>query len=956
MNAVDSPEIGEGTLRHATVLKRRFFACLPLGLLVMVLSMIPAWQFPGWQWVVAVAALPVVTWGAWPFHRAACQAGRHGTTTMDTLVSLGVCVSSLWSYGALFFGGAGKIGMTMSMSLIPRGMHESHAHLYFEAATMIVVFLLGGRWAEAKSRYRAGDALREILTLGAKEATILKRSDNGETGETTIPAAKLLVGDLMVVQAGEKIPTDGVVVTGTSAVDNSLLTGESIPEDVATGDAVVGGAVNTWGLLHIKATRVGRETTLAQIGRLVTQAQASKAPIQRLADQVSSVFVPIIIVLSMVTFGVWLSLGYAWTTALTCAVAVLVVACPCALGLATPTALLVGSGRAAQLGIVIRNAEVLENTRRIDTVVLDKTGTVTTGRIQVDNILPLKSSLLLAADGESGQTGQNKRAEQKLLALGAAVESGSEHPLALAIRKQAQKEGLQIPTSSAFTNHPGGGVSATVQGQSLWLGSPRWVSERGAAIPDSLHPAIEQAEASGATVSVLVTAGEIPVRSIAGEPALDNLDHTVCVDADADGDTGGEPSAGSEDSSALDLDSALANSNIAGGLSGDVSGEEATANGRSDANGFAVLQQVVSPGASKIRVEMRVEGMTCAACVRRVEKKLSKLEGVTPSVNLATEIATIELVGDWDNAALEKVVNDAGYRGYVLEREIISDPRNSNDSIGFNDAGNFNDINNSSGSNNFSNPGSHNNFNDFSQVKPLASNTDSSGTSSGQALVYGGTRNRAETIDVTSNDREHDCLDSSLHSFQSATVLGAIVLRDQIKADAFQAVGELKRMHIEPVLLTGDNQAAANQVAKQIGITNVVAQVRPDQKRQKVVELQRDGRQVAMVGDGINDAAALAQASNQGLSIAMGQGTDLAIAVADITLMRDTLTSVPQAIRLSRRTLNTIKGNLFWAFFYNVAMVPLAAFGLLNPMLASAAMACSSVFVVLNSLRLKTQK
>ena len=412
-----APQVGEGTRAHAADLRRRLIVSAPLGILAMILSMVPAWQFTGWQWVVAVASIPVVTWGAWPFHRAAFAAGRHGSTTMDTLVSLGVISSTLWSWWALLWGGAGMLGMRMHMSLIPRAAHAGHAEIYFEGACMIVVFLLTGRYLEARARYRAGDALRSLLSMGAKEATLVSVDPaTGERSESVVPASSLQVGDLFAVRPGEKVATDGVIVEGSSALDTSLLTGESVPVDAAPGDAVTGATVNTWGSLLVRATRVGSDTTLAQIGRMVAEAQAGKAPVQRLADQISGVFVPIVIVVSLLTLGGWLLAGGSVQAAFTAAVAVLVVACPCALGLATPTAILVGSGRASQLGILIKNAEILEQTRSIDTMLLDKTGTVTTGVMSLE-------SVALPSAGDSPEAG-----EASALTLAASVEALSEHP------------------------------------------------------------------------------------------------------------------------------------------------------------------------------------------------------------------------------------------------------------------------------------------------------------------------------------------------------------------------------------------------------------------------------------------------------------------------------------------------------------------------------------------------
>ncbi len=805
-NYDSTPRVGEDTLARAQSLRTRFLVTLPLGAIVMALSMVPAWQFPGWQWVVGALTLPVVTWGAWPFHKAAFQALRYGSTTMDTLVSLGVIASSLWSYWALLFGGAGVIGMKMSMSLLPRMEHgDTQAHLYFEAATMIVVFLLGGRWAEARTRYQAGDALRKLLDLGAKEATLVTVGPDGKRAETVVPASSLKVGDLFLVRPGEKVATDGAVQEGSSAIDASLLTGESLPEDVGQGSTVTGGTINTWGSLLVKATRVGEETTLAQIGRMVTEAQSTKAPVQRLADRVSAVFVPIIIAVSVITLIVWLVTGNAPTAAFTAAVSVLVVACPCALGLATPTALLVGSGRASQLGILIRNAEVLEQTRAITTAVLDKTGTVTSGDLDVDELVP--------APG----------APENLLALAAAVEAGSEHPLARAIYQRAQDDGLEVPAVEAFSNHAGKGVSAIINPGDASDGAPapvvlvggtRWLETHGVEFSQELRDQQSAFEATGATAVAVVSA---PLSNFAGAEKQTQ-----------------------------------APSNL-----------------------------LLEPVDSQVKISMDVSGMTCAACVGRVERKLKKLPGVTPTVNLATETATITLDQDYSNEELEEIVKAAGYEGHITRR------------------------------------------------------TD-------------GTEEQA------AKPAEPQRIRTLPDHLQDVSVLGLLVLRDTVKPDAAEAIAELKALGIDPMLLSGDNTAAAKHVAELVGITQVKAEVLPADKRDEVAALQEAGQTVAMIGDGVNDAAAMAQASTQGLGMAMGSGTDVTMAVADITLVNSDLRSAPRAIRIARKTLRVIKGNLFWAFFYNVLMVPLAVMGLLNPMLAALAMAFSSVFVVLNSLRLRT--
>ena len=699
-------------LAHAADLRRRLIVAATLSVPLMVISMVSAAQFYGWQWVVAALALPVVTWCAWPFHKAAFTNLRHGSTTMDTLVSLGVITATLWSLWALIFGGAGMLGMRMSMEFIPRAQSE-HAHMYFESAAWIVTFLLTGRLAEARVRHRSGDSLRKLLQLGAKTAARV----NADGSVTEIPIDRLQVGDRFRVRPGEKIATDGVVVEGHSAIDASLLTGESLPVDVSAGDEVTGATVNTSGTLVVRATRVGAGTTLSRIAQVVTAAQAAKAPVQRLADRVSSVFVPTVLALAALTFLGWLATGHNAQAAITAAVAVLVIACPCALGLATPTALLVGTGRAAQLGVVIRGPEVLESTRRIDTVVLDKTGTVTTGVMHLAQAVFFDDAAagVSAAGAQAGAASDGATvvdlgedialspAQLQTLALAQALEIPSEHPVARAIVAGTQLDGVQAPQISEFTNHAGRGVSATVAhaaGQATYavVGKATWLSQQGVSL--------EQAEAQ--------------VRALE--------------------DTG----------------------------------------------------------------------------------------------------ATVVLVA-------------AGSR-------------------------------------------------------------------------------------------------------DSLTLRAALAVRDEPKPTTAKAISELKAMGLRPILLTGDNERAAKFIAAQVGIDDVIAQVLPEDKRDVVARLQGEGANVAMVGDGVNDAAALAQAGAAGLGMAMGTGSDVAIEAADITLVRADLEAVVAAIKVSRATLRIIKQNLFWAFAYNVAAIPLAMAGLLNPMIAGATMAMSSVIVVSNSLRLRRVK
>jgi len=647
-------------------LRERLIVSIVLTIPVIALGMFPVLQFDFWQWASLTLAAPVVTWAAWPFHKAAWTNLRHGSTTMDTLVSIGVVSATLWSLYALFLGEAGQPGMTMPFTLIPsRG--SGAEEIYLEVAAGVTTFLLAGRYFEARAKRRSGAALQALLELGAKDVAVLR---NG--AEVRIPADQLAVGNEFVVRPGEKIATDGVIVTGSSAVDASMLTGESVPVEVGQGDAVVGATVNAGGRLVVRATRVGADTQLAQMARLVEDAQNGKAAVQRLADRISGVFVPIVIVLALGTLAFWLGNGAPTEVAFTAAVAVLIIACPCALGLATPTALMVGTGRGAQLGILIKGPEVLESTRRVDTVVLDKTGTVTTGRMALVDVL--------LADGED-------RAE--VLRLAGALEHSSEHPIAQAIARGATDELGSLPTAEDFGNVEGLGVQGIVDGHAVLVGRTRLLEEWTQHLPDALAHAKEHAEAEGSTV--------------------------------------------------------------------------------------------VAVG--------------------------------------------------WDGKA----------------RAVL-------------------------------------------------------------------------------------------------------VVADTVKPSSAEAIVQLKALGLRPVLLTGDNEAVAQKVAAEVGIDDVIAEVLPADKVDAVKKLQAEGRVVAMVGDGVNDAAALAQAD---LGLSMGTGTDVAIEASDLTLVRGDLRSAADAIRLSRRTLRTIKGNLFWAFAYNVAGLPLAAAGLLNPMLAGAAMAFSSVFVVSNSLRLR---
>lgn len=645
--------------RAGTMLGPRWIVAAILGIPVVVISMIPGAQFPQWGWVVFALSLPVVTWAAWPFHRAAAINARHLASTMDTLVSIGITAAFLFSAWQL---------VADPMLTAHPGMATGGHVLYFEVAVVVATFLLLGRYLEAKATQRAGDAVKALLSMGAIEATVLR-----DGVETKVPAGSLVIGDVFVVRPGEKISTDGVVIEGESAVDTSLLTGESLPVEVGPGYTVTGATINTSGRLLVSATRVGSETTLAQMGRLVSQAQSGKAPVARLADRISAVFVPVVLAIAVATFILWMAVSGEVQAAFTAAVAVLVVACPCALGLATPVGLLTGTGRAAQLGILIKGPQVLEDTRTVDTIVLDKTGTVTTGHLSVTDLISLR---VLGTDD--------------ILTLAGAVEAASEHPLAQAIAKAAAEHGA-LPAVIGFTSAPGGGVRGTVEGRLIVAGRAGWLAENNVTITDADQAVLRGQQEAGATAI------------------------WVAVDGEA---------------------------------------------------------------------------------------------------------------------------------------------------------------------------------------------------------------------------------------------AGVISLKDTVKDDSKAAVTRLKELGLRPMLLTGDNAAVAAQVATAVGIASedVMADVQPHEKVDQVRKLQASGAIVAMAGDGVNDAAALAQSD---LGIAMGSGTDVAIEAADLTVMGNSLGQVVQAIELSRKTLATIKMNLFWAFFYNAIGIPVAALGLLNPMIAGAAMAASSVLVVTSSLRLR---
>lgn len=827
-----APRLGDNLLHRAAKLKTRLLVSLLLSLPVMAISMTSALQFRGWQWVSAALATIVVTWGAWPFHLAAFRAARHATSTMDTLVSIGVSAAYLWSLWALLFAGAGNLDYHMEMSLLPRAHGSAQPHLYFEAATMITTFLLAGRYAEARARYHAGDALRSLLELGAKTAHRV-RSDGSEE---EVPTTDLAVGDLVVVRPGEKIPADGIVENGNAALDTSLITGESVPVPVSPGSEVTGATINTDGALQVRLTRVGADTTLSQIGQLVTQAQAGKAPVQRLADRVASIFVPIVLTIAALTLAGWLIAGSGVQAAFTAAVAVLVIACPCALGLATPTALLVGSGRAAQLGIVIKGPEILETTRVVDTAVFDKTGTLTQGKMQVKSVL----------------TPPHQDADE-VLRLAAAVEANSSHPVARAI---ASAYPNPLPSSSGFSNQAGRGVSAVVDNQLLYVGSPSWITQQGADL-SALKDGIEDGYAAGATVTVVARA------ALAAAHDESSRGHQP-------GDSQTAPG------SQAPADPANANQT---GVHED--GAEQVSENQTKADTDLPLPT------SEVRIiDLGISGMTCAACVRRVENKLGKLPGVEANVNLATDSARVTVRSNVTNEELLAAVEKSGY-GATVRGETSQTP---------------------------------------APHAPSPHETS-----------------------APSNDSEA----AHPRPAHAPTALGSIWVADEIKPDADTALEQLRALGITPVLLTGDNHAAAQTIAKQLGIEQVHAQVLPADKQTIIARLQAEGHSVAMVGDGVNDAAALAQAGQRGLGMAMGSGTDVAIEAADITLMGKTVSAVPTAIKLSRRTLTIIKENLFWAFAYNVAAIPLAVAGLLNPMIAGATMALSSIIVVSNSLRLR---
>jgi len=660
----DQPSTGVDPM---VALRNRLIISASMTLPVMVLSMVPPFQFLFWQWVVFALAVPVATWGAWPFHRAAAINARHGVATMDTLISVGVGAALGWSLYALFFGGAGMPGMTMTLELFGQPGEGSH-EIYLEVAAAVTTFMLLGRYLEHRAKRDAGAALRALMESGAKEATVLR-----DGVEKLLPLAMVTQGDVMVVRPGERIPTDGEIVEGAAAIDTSMMTGESVPVEATVGDSVLGGTINTSGLLKVRATRVGDDTELARMAKLVERAQTGKSDAQRLADRISAVFVPIVIVVAIVTFAAWMVFEGSLTIAFQAAVATLIIACPCALGLATPTALLVGTGRGAQLGLLISGPEVLEHSRSIDMVVLDKTGTLTTGNMRA-----------LAVHAEVGHT------NDEVLGRAAAVEAGSEHPLARAIVDKAREESISIPQATRFSTEAGFGASATIGAESVAVGRPAWLESQGFVLSSELQKHLDELHLTGNTVV---------------------------------------------------------------------------------------------------------------------------------------------------------------------------------------------------------------------------------GVASGQSVV------------------------------------GLIQIADTLKDSSAEAIATLQSLGLTTVMATGDHESVATAIAQSVGIDRVEAGLTPEGKADLIVRLQAEGHQVAMVGDGINDAPALSTAN---LGIAMGTGTDAAMSAGDLTITRGDLMGVADGIRLARKTLGTIRGNLFWAFAYNVAAIPLAVAAVLNPVVAGLAMAFSSVFVVTNSLRLRS--
>ena len=894
-----APRLGASQVARAADLRLRLVYSLVLSVPVMVVSMVPALQLPGWQWTVALMALPVATWGAWPFHRAAARALRHGAFTMDTLVSLGVVAATAWSLWALIWGGAGEIGTQMTMELLPR--HQGHtAHMYFESAAWVTTFLLAGRYAEARARYRSGDALRALLELGAKEVTRVRlTSPSGSTDavdvldeegaplpeatrtQERVPVDELRAGDLFCVRPGEKVATDGVVVEGRSAVDASLLTGESVPVDVGVGDVVTGATVNTSGVLLVRATAVGEGTTLARIGAMVTAAQAGKAPVQRLADRVSGVFVPVVLGLSALTLVGWLVTGHNAQASFTAAVAVLVIACPCALGLATPTALLVGTGRAAQLGVVIKGPEVLESTRSLDTMVLDKTGTVTTGRMSLD--AEASASVPSGADGagtgspDAGSTTGTERGARAGAGRGKAVSS------TLGLRASGNDIGGAGTDGAGSTSNNIGEVSAptdkTDAGASMRVAGTGPLSEADLYLAGALEAVSEHPVAAAIATAARERLAATPASGARTPGGLQHAQPSEPAQA-ARTEEAAPPAASTDAATPPAASTGTPGARAAGARTGGTDTTTLSAPG-------ARTNAPVPPRLAVVTDFTNHEGRGVTGVV----------EGRTVAVGRASWLTEQGVVlGEGLSAALERA-EDSGATAVVL-------------AVG---------------------------------PAPGAEPTQP-GQNSG-TVGSPGTRATQTSQGTAGTQPGHQVLDAR----------AVLAVRDTVRPSSRKAVTDLRELGIRPVLLTGDNPRAAAHVAAQVGIASadVRSEVRPEDKRDVVAALQAEGRNVGVVGDGVNDAAALAQASTQGLGLAMGSGADVAIEAADVTLVRTDLEAAVAAVRVSRATLRIIRQNLFWAFAYNVAAIPLAMAGLLSPMIAGAAMASSSVIVVTNSLRLR---
>lgn len=789
---------------------KRIAVCAPLTVLVVVVSMLPAVQFSGWQWCVALLSVPVVTWGAWPFHRAAVVTARHGGTTMDTLVSLGVTASTVWSWWVLLTMRGEAAGGDLALHGAGGG---GHLQIYFEGAAVITLFLLIGRYIEQRTKGVARDALSSLMAMAAPVATLVYVDETGQRSERIINSDELQVGDLVVVRPGEKLPADGVVIEGESAIDASLVSGESLPVDVGVESQVTGGTINTWGVLLVRVTACGDEATMARIGRMVLDAQAGKATMQRLADRISSVFVPAVIALSLVTTIGWLWFSGDAQLAMRAGVAVLIVACPCALGLATPTALMVGSARAARSGIIVRSIAALETSGRLSAVVFDKTGTVTDGQMKV-----------VAHHISTGQGTLREWGEAAQWSAAASVEQMSEHPIGRAIVDAAVELNCQPYGVEAFMAHAGNGVSALVGDDLVLLARPSWCAELGIPVDPEVRAVAEVEEAHGATVVLLARIAGVKKYLTSGD-SLHIQSESV------------------QDDCTLSLE--------AGGVRDDV--------------------------------EIAISGMTCASCVGRVERKLRKMGGVSAQVNLATERAVVRLDRDLQPEDLLATVRAAGY----------------------------------------------------------------------EAQFIGFKKRQAPVAVRLSDPSAWDGKIRELLATVGGLATAVFAVRDAVKPDARESIAELHAQGLRVALLTGDQPRAAESVAQMTGISTVFSQVSPVEKVRTIGEFQASGEVVAMVGDGVNDAAALAQAH---LGIAMSSGTDVAQDVADIIVTTSRLASVTEALGIAQATLRVIRQNLGWAFGYNSVLIPLAVAGMLNPMWAAAAMSLSSVCVVVNSLRLRYYK